>query len=79
MDGGSAYGIGNTVSITGISTIANHTPSIIEIKSVQDCAGSVVKISGITSESLKKYNELYRIVGVNTGSDKEIKVNVEIL
>ena len=74
MDGGSAYGIGNTVSITGISTIANHTPSIIEIKSVQDCAGSVVKISGITSESLKKYNELYRIVGVNTGSDKEIKV-----
>ncbi len=74
MDGGSAYGIGNTVSVIGITTIANHTPAILEVKNIQECAGSVLKISGITSDSLKKYNELYRIVGVDTGSDREIVV-----
>ncbi|ADD95511.1 hypothetical protein [uncultured phage MedDCM-OCT-S08-C964] len=41
MDGGSAYGIGNTVTVSGISTIANHTPAIFEVQSIENRVGEV--------------------------------------
>ena len=74
MDGGSAYGIGNTVTVSGISTIANHTPAIFEVQSVENCVGEVLKVSGISSDTLKDYNELYRITGITTGATNEIQV-----
>jgi len=74
MDGGSAYGIGNTVTVSGISTIANHTPAIFEVQSVENCVGEVLKVSGISSDTLKNYNELYRITGITTGATNEIQV-----
>lgn len=74
MDGGSAYGIGNTVTVSGISTIANHTPAIFEVQSIENRVGEVLKVSGISSDSLKNYNELYRITGIATGATNEIQV-----
>ncbi len=74
MDGGSAYGIGNTVTVSGITTIANHTPAIFEVQSVENCVGEVLKVSGISSDTLKDYNELYRITGITTGTTNEIQV-----
>ena len=74
MDGGSAYGIGNTVTVSGISTIANHTPAIFEVQSIENRVGEVLKVSGISSDSLKNYNELYRITGITTGATNEIQV-----
>ena len=74
MDGGSAYGIGNTVTVSGISTIANHTPAIFEVQSIENRVGEVLKVSGISSDSLKNYNELYRITGITTGATNQIQV-----
>ncbi len=74
MDGGSAYGIGNTISVTGITTISNHTSAVLEVQSIKQCTDEVVRISGISSDSLQGYNDLYSISGITTGQTNKIEV-----
>jgi hypothetical protein len=68
MDGGSAYGIGNTFSVVGISTTTGHVPVVLRVSAISNNVGDVVRISGITSESTKNYNTLYRISNVSVGN-----------
>ena len=75
MDGGSAYGIGNTISVSGITTIASHTPAILQVDSISNYTGEVIKVVGINSSTLTKYNELYEITGIEVGKDTEIQVS----
>ena len=44
MDGGSAYGIGNTMHVVGITTSASHTPAVVEVSTIYDNVGDVVRI-----------------------------------
>ena len=75
MDGGSAYGIGNTMHITGITTNGTgHTPAVVEVQDVYNNVGDVVRISGVSSESYAGYNDLYRITDVGVGTDKAFNV-----
>ena len=75
MDGGSAYGIGNTMHITGITTNGtSHTPAVVEVQNVYNNVGDVVKIAGVSSESYAGYNDLYRITDVGVGTDKAFNV-----
>ena len=75
MDGGSAYGIGNTMHITGITTNGTgHTPAVVEVQDVYNNVGDVVRISGVSSESYAEYNDLYRITDVGVGTDKAFNV-----
>ena len=75
MDGGSAYGIGNTMHITGITTNGTgHTPAVVEVQDVYNNVGDVVRISGVSSESYAAYNDLYRITDVGVGTDKAFNV-----
>ena len=71
MDGGSAYGIGNTMHVIGITTSASHTPAVVEVSTIYDNVGDVVRISGVSSESYAGYNNLYRITGISAGNDKQ--------
>ena len=75
MDGGSAYGIGNTMHVVGITTSASHTPAVVEVSTIYDNVGDVIRISGVSSESYSHhhegYNALYRITGISTGNDKQ--------
>jgi hypothetical protein len=71
MDGGSAYGIGNTFSVVGIATTTGHAPVVLRVAEIYNNVGDVVRISGITSESTKGYNTLYRISSVDVGSAKK--------
>ena len=77
MDGGSAYGIGNSMSITGITTsgASGHIPAVVNVDSVYSNIGDVVRINGISSESYSAYNDLYRITGITTGVQKEFNVS----
>ena len=45
MDGGSAYGIGNTMHVTGITTSASHTPAVVQVSKIYNNVGDVVRIS----------------------------------
>jgi hypothetical protein len=76
MDGGSAYGIGNTMHITGITTSGtSHTPAVVEVEKIYNNVGDVVRVSGVSSESYAGYNDLYRITEVGVGSDKAFTVS----
>ena len=77
MDGGSAYGIGNTMHITGITTngTSGHTPAVVEVQGIYNNVGDVIRVSGVSSESYSEYNDLYRITGITAGSDKQFNVS----
>jgi len=70
MDGGSAYGIGNTFSVVGIATTTGHVPVVLRVAAISNSVGDVVRISGITSERTKGYNTLYRISNITNGSSR---------
>ena len=75
MDGGSAYGVGNTMHVVGIATTTGWSVGVVSVTGIYDNAGDVVRIAGITSALTQDYNQLYRIVGVDTGKTKEVNVS----
>ena len=70
MDGGSAYGIGNTMQIVGIATTTGFTEAVVQVQNIYSNIGDVIKVSGISSEKQQPLNTLYRITGVNVGASK---------
>ncbi len=72
MDGGSAYGVGNTLGVVGIATTGStgHTSAIINVTEVYDNVGDVVRIAGVTSETYNQYNDVFRITSVGVGFAK---------
>jgi len=74
MDGGSAYGIGNTLAVVGVATTAGFVQGYVTVTDIYDNTGDVVRITGVSSESLSHYNQLYRITSVPVGATKEIIV-----
>jgi len=74
MDGGSAYGIGNTLAVVGVATTAGFTQGYVTVTDVYDNTGDVVRVTGVSSESLSDYNQLYRITSVPVGFTTTINV-----
>ena len=74
IDGGSAYGIGNTLRVVGVATTTAFVEGIVRVESISDNIGDPLKVSGVSSVSYSGYNTLYRISGISTGSSKEINV-----
>ena len=68
MDGGSAYGIGNTLSVTGIGSYGGFSEAVLTVTQIYNNVGDVVKISGVTSTSYQDYNNLYRITNVGSAT-----------
>jgi hypothetical protein len=88
MDGGSAYGIGNTLTPVGLTTQANslwtsaNTP-YFTVTGVNTCAGSVLSVSGISTHNnvrfpgIQNYNGKYIITSIPVGQSKSIVVQSE--
>jgi hypothetical protein len=79
MNPGSAFGIGNTMYVTGITTHTSsvgtgHSAAKIIVENINDQTGDVIRISGVTSAAYKQYNDLYRIEKVQVGGAKSIFV-----
>ena len=66
MDGGSAYGIGNTLSVSGIGSYGGFSNATLTVTQIYNNVGDVVKISGVTSTAYQDYNNLYRITTVGS-------------
>ena len=75
MDGGSAYGIGNTLAITGVTTQSNYVQAVVEVTSIYNNVGDTLRVVGVQSEGYIGYNDLYRITGVNVGEDTKVTVS----
>ena len=74
MDGGSAYGIGNTLAITGVAVTTGHEQAVIRVESVYDNVGDVIRVAGVSSEKYSGYNDLYKITDVATGAATSVTV-----
>ena len=68
MDGGSAYGIGNTLAVVGVATTSGFSPAVVTVENIYNNVGDSVRISGVSSENYKGYNTLYRITDVQVGA-----------
>jgi hypothetical protein len=69
MDGGSAYGIGNTLSVVGVATTTSgFTPAVVTVTQIYNNIGDTVRLSGVSSDSYFAYNNLYRISEINVGA-----------
>ena len=75
MDGGSAYGIGNTMSVVGIATTTGFTQAVVEVDNIYNNVGDSVRIVGVKSDSYSTYNQLYRITDVAVGSATAVTVS----
>ena len=75
MDGGSAYGVGNTMNVVGVATTTGWNVGVVSVTSIYDNAGDVLRVAGVTSALTQDYNQLYRIVGVTTGLTKQVIVS----
>jgi hypothetical protein len=62
MDGGTAYGIGNTLAVVGVATTTGFTQGYVTVTDIYDNTGDVVRVTGVSSESLSDYNQLYRLL-----------------
>ena len=68
MDGGSAYGIGNSMFVTGVSTYTGFSSAIVTVTGIYNNVGDTLRISGVNSEGFADYNQLYRIADVVVGA-----------
>jgi hypothetical protein len=68
MDGGSAYVIGNTLSVTGIGSYGGFSDAVLTVTQIYNNVGDVIKISGVTSAEYQDYNNLYRITNVGSAT-----------
>ena len=74
IDGGSAFGVGNTLTVNNIPKLAGVTDAVIEVAKIYDSTNEVIDIQGIGSTGFKSHNTLYKISGITIGQEKEIKV-----
>ena len=70
MDGGSAYGIGNTLAVVGVATTSGFVQAVVRVTDIYDNVGDTVRVAGVSSSSYKDYNDLYRIASVPVGASK---------
>jgi len=73
MDGGSAYGVGNTMSVVGIATTTGHTAGTVRVTKVYSNIGDSLTLERI-SELYHDYNTTYEINTVDDGETRSFDV-----
>jgi len=74
IDGGSAFTVGDQLSVTGVSTIPGFVSGVVQVDSVYDSTNEVLQLVKV-SELNDEYNNLYRITQIESGKTKEIIVS----
>ena len=63
IDGGSAYGIGNTLSLVGVGTTGSG--AVVSVNRIYNNVGDTLSVNGIVPSSYDGYNNLYRITSID--------------
>jgi len=64
IDGGSAYGVGNTLTVVGVATTTSNTPALFTVSNIYNNVEDTLSVDGITRDGYTEYNTLYRIAEV---------------
>jgi hypothetical protein len=63
---GSAYGVGNTLSVVGVATTTGHVAATVRVESVINSIDDVISVDNIKHDDLIEYNNLYRVTGITS-------------
>ena len=61
INGGGAYGIGNSLEVVGVTTAARHIVGMVTVTNVYNGIGEVIQIAGIRSDTNSKLNDTFRV------------------
>jgi len=61
VNGGGAYGIGNSLQVIGVTTSAGHVVGILTVTNIYNGIGEVIQIAGIRSDTNLKLNNTFRV------------------
>lgn len=75
VDGGSAFGIGNTLAVVGVATTAGWVPGYVTVLNTQNNIGDVIRIDGIRDSRFTDYNNVYKIDNIVVGEENRITVS----
>ena len=75
IDGGSAYGVGNTLALSGVAGTTGNTGAVLTVNEIYSNIGDTLRITGVTPDANSDYNTVYKITSVGVGSDKEVNVS----
>ena len=74
IDGGSAYGIGNTLAVVGVATTSGFVQGYVTVTGVYNHIGECLTVAGVVPAALDGYNTVYKITGIATGNIKQLQV-----
>ena len=74
IDGGSAYGIGNTLAVVGVATTSGFVQGYVTVTGVYSHIGECLTVAGVVPAALNDYNTVYKITGIATGNIKQLQV-----
>jgi hypothetical protein len=74
IDGGSAYGIGNTLAVVGVATTSGFVQGYVTVTGVHNHIGECLTVAGVVPAALDGYNTVYKITGIATGNIKQLQV-----
>jgi hypothetical protein len=72
MDGGSAYQVGDVLTVVGVATTTSHTVGTVTVDSVYNHTDEVIRVTGILDENYSQYNTLYRITGISSSRSVQV-------
>jgi hypothetical protein len=63
---GSAYGVGNTLSVVGVATTAGHVVGVVQVDAINNSINDTIYIDEIKADDILEYNNIYRVSGITT-------------
>ena len=64
MDGGSAYVVGDKLTVVGIATTTGFSQATLTVNQIYDHRDETIQVEGITDSSLRAYNKYYNIISI---------------
>jgi|LULN01.1.fsa_nt_gb hypothetical protein len=72
---GSAFGIGNTLAVTGTATTTSHVQGWVTVLTTFDNTNDSLSVLGVTSNTYSSRNTQYQVSGYEIGESKKIQVS----
>jgi len=79
MDGGSAYQVGDSLTVVGVATTSSHIPAIVTVSSIYDHTNEVIRLTGINKGNYSQYNDIYRITGITSTHSIQVESSEAII
>ena len=79
MDGGCNYTVGDVLTVTGTATTTGFSAGTVTVQYINNNIGDTVSVSGVSSESLNSYNQLYRITGISTSKEVTVESRLPVV